>query len=115
MPTKAEAKPKATKATKEPKPGATAKTSATKGKNGGKVDGLSKPLQPSEDLAQIVGSEPLSRSDVVSKLWEHIKGNNLQNPEDKREILADDKLEKVFGKKKVTMFEMNKLIAPHLK
>nr|WP_231639473.1 SWIB/MDM2 domain-containing protein [Sphingomonas profundi] len=79
------------------------------------MDGLHKPLQPSPDLAAIVGDKPLSRSDVVSKLWEHIKKNDLQNPKDKREILADDKLEKVFGKKQVTMFEMNKLISPHLK
>lgn len=80
-----------------------------------KQDGLSRPLQPSAELGAVVGTKPLSRSEVVSKLWEHIKKNNLQNPANKREILADDKLEKVFGKKKVTMFEMNKLISPHLK
>ena len=88
------------------------KTAATGAK---KQDGLSRPLQPSAELGAVVGSKPLSRSEVVSKLWEHIKKNNLQNPANKREILADDKLEKVFGKKKVTMFEMNKLISPHLK
>ena len=80
-----------------------------------KADGLSRPLQPSAELGAIVGDKPIARSDVVSKLWDHIKKNNLQNPENKREILADAKLEKVFGKKKVTMFEMNKLISPHLK
>ena len=46
---------------------------------------------------------------------DYIKKNNLQNPQNKREILADDKLEPIFGKKKVTMFEMNKHLAQHLK
>jgi upstream activation factor subunit UAF30 len=77
--------------------------------------GLMKPLQPSRELAQVVGDKPLPRTEAVSKIWTHIKKNNLQNPQNKREILADDKLEPVFGKKKVTMFEMNKLLAGHLK
>jgi len=75
---------------------------------------LSKPLQPSKELAAVVGSEPLSRPDVVSRIWDYIKSNNLQNPQNKREILADDKLEPIFGAKKVTMFEMNKHLAQHL-
>jgi upstream activation factor subunit UAF30 len=77
--------------------------------------GLMKPLQPSKELAQVVGDKPLPRTEAVSKIWTHIKKNNLQNPQNRREILADDKLEPVFGKKKVTMFEMNKLLAGHLK
>jgi chromatin remodeling complex protein RSC6 len=76
---------------------------------------LMKPLQPSQELAAVVGSQPLARPEVVSKVWEYIKKNDLQNPQNKREIMADDKLEKVFGKKKVTMFEMNKHLAAHLK
>jgi upstream activation factor subunit UAF30 len=76
---------------------------------------LMKPLQPSQELAAVVGSQPLARPEVVSKVWEYIKKNDLQNPQNKREIMADDKLEKVFGKKKVTMFEMNKQLAAHLK
>jgi chromatin remodeling complex protein RSC6 len=51
---------------------------------------------------------------VVSKIWEYIRSHNLQNPEDRREILADDQLRRVFGKDKVTMFEMNKHLAAHL-
>ena len=77
--------------------------------------GLMKPLQPSKELAQVVGDKPLPRTEAVSKIWQHIKKNDLQNPQNRREILADDKLEPVFGKKKVTMFEMNKLLAGHLK
>jgi len=77
---------------------------------------LMKPLKPSTDLAAIVGSDPIARPQVVSKMWEYIKANNLQNPENKREIVADDKLKPVFGgRDRVTMFEMNKLIGEHLK
>jgi chromatin remodeling complex protein RSC6 len=76
---------------------------------------LMKPLQPSTELAAVVGSSPLPRTEVVSKVWEYIKANNLQNPANKRETLADDKLQAVFdGKSKVSMFEMNKYFAQHL-
>ena len=81
---------------------------------GKKPNALQKPLQPSRELAAVVGSEPLPRGQVVSKIWDYIRKNNLQNPENRRDILADDKLEPVFGKKKVTMFEMNKHLAQHL-
>ena len=73
-----------------------------------------KPVQPDETLAAVVGSTPLSRGELTKKLWDYIKKNNLQNPENKREILADEKLQAVFGKKKVTMFEMNKYLTQHL-
>jgi upstream activation factor subunit UAF30 len=76
---------------------------------------LMKPLQPSKELAAVVGSDPLPRPEVVSKLWAYIKKNNLQNPANKREIIGDDKLKAVFGTDKVTMFEMNKHVARHLK
>jgi chromatin remodeling complex protein RSC6 len=76
---------------------------------------LMKPLQPSTELAAVVGSSPLPRTEVVSKVWEYIKANNLQNPANKRETLADDQLQAVFdGKSKVSMFEMNKYFAQHL-
>ena len=76
---------------------------------------LMKPLQPSNELAAVVGSSPLPRTEVVSKVWDYIKAKNLQNSENKREILADDKLRAVFGgKDKVSMFEMNKHFAQHL-
>ncbi|MGF9762445.1 SWIB/MDM2 domain-containing protein [Microvirga sp. 0TCS3.31] len=75
-----------------------------------------KPLQPSPELAAIVGSAPLPRPEVVSKIWEYIKTHKLQNPQNKREIMADEKLQAVFGgKNKVSMFEMNKHLAQHLK
>ena len=77
--------------------------------------GIHKPVTPSPELAEIVGAGALPRSEVVSKVWDYIRKNELQNPKDKREILADGKLEKIFGKKKATMFEMNKHLAGHLK
>jgi upstream activation factor subunit UAF30 len=100
-----------------------AKTSAKgQGEDGGggttekkKVNpALMKPVQPSSELAEIVGSQPLPRSEITKKVWDHIKKHNLQNPSNKREILADDKLERVFGTKKLTMFEMTKAINKHL-
>ena len=80
----------------------------------GKANALQQPLKPSEALAAVVGPGPLSRGEVVSKVWDYIKSHNLQNPENRREILADDKLKSVFGKDKVTMFEMNKHLTRHL-
>ena len=97
-----------------PKAG-TASKSAEKGTARKPNPALMKPLQPSKELAAVVGSKPLPRPEVVSKVWDYIKKHNLQNPKNKREIVADDKLEKVFGKKSVTMFEMNKHLAGHLK
>src|SRR3954454_10926801 len=89
--------------------------SAGKGASGKKVNpALMKPLQPSKELAAVVGSDPLPRAEVVSKVWDYIKKNNLQDPQNKREIMADEKLQAVFGKNRVTMFEMNKHLAQHL-
>ena len=90
-------------------------TAVEKPKAGKKPNALQQPLQPSEDLAAVVGGGTMARGEVVSKVWEYIKANNLQNPANKREILADDKLRAVFdGKDKVSMFEMNKHFARHL-
>ena len=81
-----------------------------------KPNGLQQVLKPSPELSAVVGSAPLSRGTVVSKMWAYIKANKLQNPANKREILADAKLRPVFGgKDKVNMFEMNKHLAKHLK
>src|SRR3954462_8747829 len=89
--------------------------SAGKSSSGKKVNpALMKPLQPSNELAAVVGSEPLPRPEVVNKVWDYIKTHNLQDPANKREIMADEKLQAVFGKNRVTMFEMNKHLAQHL-
>jgi chromatin remodeling complex protein RSC6 len=83
---------------------------------GGARGGITAPVEPSPELAEIVGKDKLPRSEVVSKMWDYIKKHDLQNPKDKREILADETLQKVFGgKKQVSMFEMNKHLSTHLK
>lgn len=76
--------------------------------------GIAKPVKPSPELAAITGADSLPRSEVVSKIWAYIKANNLQNPANKREILADAKLKPIFGVDKCTMFEMNKLLSKHM-
>ena len=74
-----------------------------------------KPMAISSDLAKVVGSGPMPRSEVVKKLWVYIKKNNLQDPKNKRNINADGNLRKVFdGKATVNMFEMTKLVSKHL-
>lgn len=74
-----------------------------------------KPLKVSPELAAVVGDGPMPRSEVVKKLWVYIKGHNLQDPSNKRNINADDNLKKVFdGKATVNMFEMTKLVSKHL-
>ena len=99
---------------KEPK-AAPAKAASPKVEGGKAPNALQQPLKPSKELAAVVGEGPLPRGEVVKKVWDYIKQHELQNPQNRREILADDKLEAVFGAKKATMFEMNKHLAKHLK
>jgi chromatin remodeling complex protein RSC6 len=74
-----------------------------------------KPMNVSAELAAVVGAGPMARSEVVKKLWEYIKKNGLQDPQNKRNINADEALKKVFdGKGVVNMFEMTKLVSKHL-
>ena len=74
-----------------------------------------KPMQISDDLAEVVGKGPMPRSEVVKALWVYIKKHDLQDPTNKRNINADANLKKVFGgKEMVNMFEMTKLVSKHL-
>jgi chromatin remodeling complex protein RSC6 len=74
-----------------------------------------RPMKPSKELAEVVGSKDLPRTQVIKKIWDYIKKNNLQNPKNKRNILADSKLKPIFkGKDEVTMFELAGLIGKHL-
>lgn len=76
---------------------------------------LMKPLQPDSALSEVIGSKPIPRGQVMKKLWDYIKKNNLQDSKNRRNINADDKLKVVFGgKKQVNMFEMTKLVSQHL-
>ena len=74
-----------------------------------------KPLTPDASLAAVVGSSPLPRTEIVSKLWAYIKKNKLQDQANKRMVNADDKLRQIFGKAQVSMFEMAGLIGKHVK
>jgi len=115
----AKAAPKATakKATAKAAPKATAKTAAPKKKSARKPNAaFMKPLNPSKELAEIVGASALPRTEVMKKVWAYIKKHDLQDAKNRRAINADDKLKAVFGgKKQVTMFEMTKLVSNHLK
>ncbi|KAF4457421.1 UAF30-subunit of RNA polymerase I transcription factor [Fusarium albosuccineum] len=76
--------------------------------------GFQKPFNLSTTLSELVGETQLSRPQVVKKLWEHIKGNDLQDPKDKRQIICDEKMQAVFKQSRVDMFRMNKEIGNHL-
>ncbi len=74
-----------------------------------------RPMTLSEALGAVVGTKPIPRTEVTKKLWLYIKKNGLQDAVNRRMINADDKLKKVFGgKKKVSMFEMTKLVSKHM-
>ncbi len=73
-----------------------------------------KPLQPSPELAAVIGSDPLPRTEVTKKIWEYIKKHDLQDPANRRNINADDKLRVLFGKDQVSMFELTKIVSGHL-
>lgn len=96
-------------------PGVSAKKVKAVGKPAsGARGGITAPVTPSPELAEIVGKNDLPRSEVVSKVWEYIKKHDLQDAKDRRQINGDDKLQKIFGKKSVSMFEMNKHLSAHL-
>ncbi len=114
----------AKKATKKAAPKATKKVvaKATKKAAAPKVKVKRKPnpafmkaLTPSKELAVVVGAAPLPRTQVVKKIWDYIKKNNLQNPKNKRNILADGNLKQIFGKSEITMFELASIVGKHLK
>ncbi|HEU4651436.1 MAG TPA: SWIB/MDM2 domain-containing protein [Croceibacterium sp.] len=74
-----------------------------------------KPMTPSPQLAAIIGSTPVPRTEVTKKVWEYIKKNKLQDAAKRTMINADAKLREIFNKAQVSMFEMTKLINSHLK
>ena len=89
---------------------------ATKSGSKGGGKGLSAEVQPSPELAAIIGNQPMPRSEVTKRVWDYIKANGLQDQQNKRMINADDKLRVIFGgKDQVSMFEMTALVNKHLK
>jgi upstream activation factor subunit UAF30 len=73
------------------------------------------PLMPSPLLAEVVGSKPLARTEVVKKIWDYIKKNNLQDSKNRRMINADAKLKPLFGKGQISMFDLTKIVSNNLK
>jgi upstream activation factor subunit UAF30 len=109
-------KKKATKkATKKAAKKATKKATKKAGTKRKPNAAFMKPLTPSAALAEVVGSSPLPRTQVVKKLWAYIKKNGLQDSKNRRNINADAKLRQIFGKGTVSMFEMTKLVSKHLR
>jgi upstream activation factor subunit UAF30 len=89
---------------------------ATKSSSKGGGKGLAAEVTPSSELAAVIGSNPMPRSEVTKKVWDYIKANGLQDQQNKRMINADDKLRVIFGgKNQVSMFEMTALVNKHLK
>jgi chromatin remodeling complex protein RSC6 len=105
-------KPVARKAAPKRKPVAKKKTATKRKPNAA----FMRPMTLSPDLGAVVGTKPIPRTQVTKKIWDYIKKNDLQDATNRRMINADDKLKKVFGgKKKVSMFEMTKLVSKHMK
>ena len=74
-----------------------------------------RPMQPDEQLAAVVGNNPMPRTEITKKLWDYIKRNNLQDAQERRMINADDRLRPLFGgKRQVSMFDMTKMVNQHL-
>jgi chromatin remodeling complex protein RSC6 len=85
-----------------------------KGKSGGSP-GLTRPVQPDAKLAVVVGVRPLPRTQVVKKMWDYVKAEGLQDRKNRRMINADDKLLPIFGgRRKISMFDMAKVISAHV-
>lgn len=78
--------------------------------------GLMAPLTVSPDLAEVIGNEPTPRTQIIKKIWDYIKQNDLQDKENRRMINADEKLKVVFdGKDQISMFELAKVVNNHVK
>ena len=76
--------------------------------------GIAQEVIPDEQLAAVVGKDPLTRANLTKKVWDYIKANNLQDSKDRRSINADAKLRPIFGKDQVTMFEIAGIVGQHL-
>jgi len=113
---KAAKKPAAKKAVKKAAKKAAPKKAAKKKSARKPNAAFMKALTPSAELAAVVGNKPIPRTDVVKKIWLYIKANKLQDAKNRRMINADSKLKSVFaGKGQVSMFDMAKHLAKHLK
>jgi chromatin remodeling complex protein RSC6 len=73
------------------------------------------PLTASATLSEVIGAKPMPRTEIVKKIWEYIKKNNLQDKKNRRMINADGKLKPIFGKDQISMFELAKVVNKHVK
>ena len=114
--TKKAAKKAPAKAAKKAAPKKAAKKAAPKKKSARKPNAaFMAPLTPSATLGEVVGSKPMPRTEVVKKIWDYIKKNNLQDKKNRRMINADAKLKPIFGKDQISMFELAKIVNKHVK
>jgi len=111
--TKAPAKAAAKKAAPAKKAAAPKKAAAKKSARKPNAAFMA-PLQPSGPLADVIGNKPLPRTEIVKKVWDYIKKNNLQDQKNKRMINADAKLKPLFGKNQISMFELAKIVNDHV-
>jgi upstream activation factor subunit UAF30 len=104
------------KAAKKAAPKKAAKKAAPKKKSARKPNAaFMAPLTPSATLAEVIGSKPVPRTEVVKKIWDYIKKNNLQDKKNRRNINADGKLRPLFGKDQISMFDLAKIVNKHVK
>jgi upstream activation factor subunit UAF30 len=104
------------KAAKKAAPKKAAKKAAPKKKSARKPNAaFMAPLQPSSTLAEVIGNKPTPRTEIVKKIWDYIKKNNLQDKKNRRMINADSKLKPLFGKDQISMFELAKVVNKHVK
>lgn len=73
------------------------------------------PLTVSSSLAEVIGSKPMPRTEIVKKIWDYIKKNGLQDKKNRRMINADEKLKPIFGKSQISMFELAKIVNNQVK
>jgi upstream activation factor subunit UAF30 len=97
------------------KAGRTTRRKSSSGKKRTPNAAFMKPMQPSGDLANVVGSSPMPRTEVTKKLWQYIKRKGLQDSKNRRMINADENLRPIFGRGQVSMFEMTRLVNKHLR
>ena len=113
---KAPAKTTKKAAPKKAAPKKAAKKAAPKKKSARKPNAaFMAPLTPSATLSEVVGSKAMPRTEVVKKIWDYIKKNNLQDKNNRRMINADGKLKPIFGKDQISMFELAKIVNKHVK
>jgi chromatin remodeling complex protein RSC6 len=113
---------KSTKSAKSTRGGSSSRGAGRKSAKGARKGGSRRPnaafmapVTPSSALAEVIGAQPMPRTEITKRLWAYIKKNGLQDQKNKRMIKADAALKPVFGgKNQVNMFEMTSLVNKQL-